>query len=345
MPKTISSKTPNNSPKHLFTEICSIIEDTKNKVATHINSTITLLYWQIGDHINKQLKQDRKTVYGKEILSSLSLELTSIYGKGYTYSSLTRMSKVADIFDKKIVATMSQQFSWSHFIELAMIEDEVKRKFYLELCNLDKWSVRQLRDKIDKMVFERSLIAKKPENIIKKELSKVKKSQEISSDLVFRDSYILDFLGLKNEHSEKELEKAIIANLQKFILEMGDGFAFLEQQKRISVDGIDYYIDLLFYHRKLKRLVAIDLKLGKFKPEYKGQMELYLRFLQKHEKQKDEGDPIGLLLCSEGNSEHVELLMLDSSDIKVAQYLLKFPSIEWFIKKLEKAIKLAKELR
>ena len=345
MPKTIPSKTTNNNSKDLFTEICFIIEGAKHKVATHINATITLLYWQIGDHINKQLKQDRKTSYGKEILSSLSAELTSIYGKGYAYSSLTRMSKVADIFDKKIIATLSQQFSWSHFIELAMIDDEIKRKFYLELCNLDKWSVRQLREKIDKMVFERSLIAKKPENIIKKELSKVKNLGEVSSDLVFRDSYVLDFLGLKNEHSEKELEKAIIANLQKFILEMGDGFAFLEQQKRISIDGTDYYIDLLFYHRKLKRLVAIDLKLGKFKPEYKGQMELYLRFLQKHEKQKDENDPIGLLLCSEGNSEHVELLMLDSTDIKVAQYLLKFPSKEWFIKKLEKAIKMAKELR
>lgn len=345
MPKSLPSKTLNNNQKLLLSEIRSIIEDTKRKVATHINATITLLYWQIGDHINKQLKQDRKTAYGKEILLSLSKELTSIYGKGYAYSALTRMSKVADIFDKKIIATLSQQLSWSHFIELAMIDDAVKRKFYLELCNLDKWSVRQLREKIDKMVFERSLIAKKPENIIKKELSKVKKSQELSSDLVFRDSYVLDFLGLKNEHSEKELEKAIIANLQKFILEMGDGFAFLEQQKRISVDGIDYYIDLLFYHRKLKRLVAIDLKLGKFKPEYKGQMELYLRFLQKYDKQKDENDPIGLLLCSEGNTEHVELLMLDSSDIKVAQYLLKFPSKEWFIKKLEKAIKLAKELK
>ena len=342
MKKSLIAANSSNSTEPLLNELCSLIEEARNAVAIHVNSALTLLYWQIGSHINSHLKKSSRAEYGQEILASLSLELTAIYGKGYSYSALTRMSKIAAMFGKKIVATVSQQFSWSHFVELSSVEDELKRNFYLQLCKLERWSVRELRNQIDKMLFERSAIAKQPKNLIKQELTKLQQSQTTSPDLVFRNSYVLDFLGLDVGHSEVELEQAIIRNLEEFILEIGSGFAFLERQKRISIDQTDYYLDLLFYHRKLKRLVAIDLKLGRFKPEYKAQMELYLRWLQQNEKQKDENDPIGLLLCSEGNSDHIELMMLDSSNIRVAQYLTELPPKKWFEQKLEKAIKLAK---
>jgi predicted nuclease of restriction endonuclease-like (RecB) superfamily len=193
------------------------------------------------------------------------------------------------------------------------------------------------------MLYERTAVSRKPEAEIAEELAGLRETNQLSPDLVFRDTYVLDFLGLAAPYNEATLEQAIVGRVQEFILEMGQGFSFLERQKRISVDDTDYYLDLLFYHRKLRRLVAIDLKIGKFKPEYKGQMELYLRWLDRHDRQEGELPPIGLLLCSEGNTEHIELLLLDQpSDIRVAHYLTELPSKEWFQQKLHRAIELAR---
>jgi predicted nuclease of restriction endonuclease-like (RecB) superfamily len=205
-----------------------------------------------------------------------------------------------------------------------------------------RWKTRDLSDQMDKMLFERTALAKKPEEQIREVLAELEENNILDPDLVFKSSYFLDFLSLQNTYSEKNLEDALITHLQQFIQELGNGFAFLERQKCIMIDGEDYHLDLLFYHRKLKRLVAIDLKLGKFKPQYKAQMELYLRWLERNEMEEGEQKPIGLLLCSEGNTEHIELLMLDESEIKVAQYLTELPSKEWFTEKLHRAIEIAK---
>jgi len=238
--------------------------------------------------------------------------------------------------EAEIVATLSRQLTWSHFIELAEVSDPTKRLFYQQMSILYHWSVRQLRDQEDKMVYERSLIAAKPEDEQVKVLTTVADG-DITPDVILKSSYVVDFLGLKRGFSEEELEK--------FIMELGQDFAFLERQKKIPVDSIDYKLDLLFYHRRLHRLLAIDLKLGKFKPEYKGQMELYLKYLKKYEMQPGEEEPIGLLLCSEGNTEHIELLMLDEQNIKVAQYLTVLPEKQWFIDKMNRSIMIAKELQ
>ncbi len=324
----------------LFNEISKIIEQTKGKVAIYLNAQITLLYWNIGNYILKELKEKDLITYGKNILATLSQELTRKYGKGFTYTALTRMMKVAKNFTKENIATMSQLLSWSHLIELSYIDDDLKRTFYTQMAVAEKWSVRNLRKQIDAMLFERTAIAKQPEKIIQQNLNKLVQNKALHPDLVFKNTYILDFLNLPADYSEKDLENALLKNLEQFIMELGNGFAFLERQKRIPVDSIDYYLDLLFYHRKLKRLVAIDLKLGKYKPEYKAQMELYLRWLEKYEMQENEEKPIGLLLCSEGNTEHIELLLLDEDKIKVARYLTELPSKEWFIDKLHKALEL-----
>ena len=322
--------------------IRQIIESARKRVAIYVNAETTQLYWEIGRYINNELLIDNRAQYGSKILATVSQELTQQFGKGYTYTALTRMSKVAKMINGPIVATLSQQLSWSHLIELSGIEDDVKREFFIQLCIADNWGIRQLRDKIDGMLFERSAIASRPEEVIKNELQKLKDNNEMSPELVFKSTYVLDFLNLPGRYSESDLEQALVDNLQAFILELGVGFAFVERQKRISIDTIDYHLDLLFYHRKLKRLVAIDLKLGKFKPKHKAQMELYLRWLQKHEMQPGEDVPIGLLLCSEGNTEHIELLMLDQQEIKVAQYLTELPSKQWFADKLRLAMELAK---
>lgn len=333
-------KTDKDNPI-LFNGIKQLIHNSAQQAAVYLNQATNNLYWSIGHYILEELKHEVYSGYGKQTLATLSQQLTKTFGKGYSYSALTRMVKVADNYPKEMFATLSQTLSWSHFIELVAIEDSTQRLFYQQMCVLEHWSVRTLRIKQDEMLYERTAISKQPEDVILNSLEKVK--QDLSPDLVFKNSYILDFLGLNGNYSEKDLENAIILQLEQFILELGQGFAFLERQKRISIDSTDYYLDLLFYHRKLNRLIAIDLKLGKFKPAYKAQMELYLRYLQKHEQQANEQTPIGLLLCSEGNTEHIELLLLGEENIKVAQYLTALPDKKWFTDKLQKAIQLAQE--
>jgi predicted nuclease of restriction endonuclease-like (RecB) superfamily len=236
-----------------------------------------------------------------------------------------------------------RQLSWTHFTLLIPLKQPLQREFYTEMCRIEKWSVRTLRDKIDSMLYERTAISKKPSKLIKQELKQLRAEDKLTPDLVFRDPYFLDFLGLKNTYDEKSLEDAILRELERFILELGQGFTFVERQKRMIIDGEDFKLDLLFYHRRLKRLVAIDLKMGKFKAGYKSQMELYLRWLEKNEMQAGEKKPIGLILCAEGNKEQVELLELGKAGIKIAEYMTELPDKKLLQKKLHQAIALSKK--
>ena len=236
---------------------------------------------------------------------------------------------------------MIRQLSWSHLKILIPIEDPLKRMFYIEMCKIEKWSVRTFRERINSMLYERTAISKKPEETIKHELELLKNTQQITPDLVFRDPYFLDFLGLKDTYSEKDLESAIVAELQRFITELGSDFAFMARQKRLMIDSKDYYIDLLFYHRRLKCLIAIDLKIGEFDAAHKGEMELYLAYLEKHEAMEGENPPIGLILCTGKSPEHIELMQLHKSNIKVADYFSILPSKEILLDRLHKAIAIA----
>ena len=323
----------------------SIIDQSKRTIAVYLNSEVSMTYWKIGKYIAGELDAVGEEKYGSKIVATLSHQLTERFGKGYTRTAIIRMVKVAREYpDEKIAATLSHQLTWSHFVELISISEQAKRLFYQQMSILYHWSVRQLREQEDKMVYERSLIAAKPEDEQVKVLTTVTDG-DITPDVILKSSYVVDFLGLNRGFSEEELEDAVVEQLEKFIMELGQDFAFLERQKKIPVDSIDYKLDLLFYHRRLHRLLAIDLKLGKFKPEYKGQMELYLKYLKKYEMQPGEEEPIGLLLCSEGNTEHIELLMLDEQNIKVAQYLTVLPEKQWFIDKMNRSIMIARELQ
>lgn len=242
-----------------------------------------------------------------------------------------------------IVSAVQRQLGWTQIKTIMYLKDPLQREFYMEMCILEKWSTRRLQEKIDSMLYERTAISKKPKQLIKKEIKELRESDKLTPDLVFRDPYFLNFLGLKNTFSEKNLEDAILSELESFILELGQGFSFVERQKRMVIDGEDFKLDLLFYHRKLKRLVAIDLKLGKFKAAYKGQMELYLRLLEKNEMQAGEHTPIGLILCAEGNKEQIELLQLSKAGIKVAEYLTELPSKKLLQQKLHQAIEISKK--
>jgi predicted nuclease of restriction endonuclease-like (RecB) superfamily len=339
-PKTI---VPASFLKKLSGQIVNIIEQNRHNALLAVNTHLTAMYWQTGKALNDAIISSR-AAYGEQILATLSQELTERYGKGYTMSALSRMQKFQRLFpDQEILATLSQELSWSHFIELINLKDELQRDFYLRLTLHERWSVRRMRERINSMLFERTAISKKPGNLIKSELKQWKEKGELTNDLVFRNDYLFDFLGLKNVYTENELETAILIELQNFIVELGTDFAFLARQKRIIVGGEDYRIDLLFYHRSLKRLVAIDLKLGKFKPDFKSQMELYLRWLEKYEMKDGEELPIGLILCTDAEQELIELLMLNDTSIKVARYLTQLPSKKLLQEKLHTAIEIAKK--
>ena len=327
----------------LFKEISRLIEQSKRQLAVTVNSAISELYWNIGKTISRDILQNKRAEYGKQIIANLSKKLTEQYGRGWSEKQLRHCLYFVEIFpDYKIVSTLWRELTWSHIKELIYIDDKLKRDFYIEICKLERWSVRTLRERIDSMLYERTAISQKPEETIKDELKQLKDKEIINPDLIFRDPYFLDFLGLSDKYSERDLESAILTELQNFIIELGMDFAFLARQKRITIDNTDYYIDLLFYHRKLRRLVAIELKLGKFNAEYKGQMELYLRWLEKYEMSDGEEKPIGLILCASKNEEHIELLQLDKSNIRVAEYLIKLPDLKILEKKLKQSIERAR---
>jgi len=327
----------------LFHEIRSLIEAARSNVVVAVNAELTTLYWNIGKRINSEILQHRRAEYGSEIVKRLSDDLTMEYGKGWGEKHLRHCIRFSEIFaDKEIVYTLCRQFSWSHIRLFMYIDDQLKRDFYIEISRIEKWSVRILQERINSMLFERTAITRMPEETIANDLKALKEQGKVSADLVFRDPYFLDFLGLSDRYSERDLESAILVELQRFIIELGQDFAFLARQKRITVDNRDYYIDLLFYHRRLKCLVAIDLKIGEFEAAFKGQMELYLRYLEKYEMVEGENTPIGLILCAGKNEEHVELLQLHKSNIRVADYLTQLPSKEILRTKLHKAIEIAR---
>lgn len=334
----------NDKDKSLFLDIKNIIDSAKKDLAVQVNSTMSALYWEIGNRINQDLLKEKRAEYGKQIVSQLAKQLQTEYGSNsFSEKNLRRMMQFASVFpDRKIVATLLRQFSWSHFTLFIPIQDELKRSFYMEMCRLENWSVRTLREKIDGMLYERTAISKKSEETIKNELASLKDSDKLTPDLVFKDPYFLDFLGLHDSYSEKDLENAILSEMEKFICEMGTDFGFMARQKRITIDNEDYYIDLLFSHRRLHCLVVVELKLGEFKATYKGQMELYLRWLEKNDHVEGENPPIGLILCAGKNSEHVELMHLEESNIRVAEYLTKLPDQKLLEQKLNQAVEFAR---
>lgn len=281
----------------------------------------------------------RRSIYGKQVVATVARQLTLVYGRGWSETLLRYCLRAAQMFSgPQIQHTLCAELSWSHIKLLIALDDPLKRAFYSEMCRLEHWSVRPLKERIQSMPYERTAISKKPGKTIAGDLKKLRDDGELSPELAFRDPYILDFPGLSDSYSERELESAILAELQHFIIELGTDFAFLARQKRITLDMRDYYIDLLFYHRRLKRLVAIDLKLGEFEAAYKGQMELYLRWLEKYEKVDGENSPIGLILCTGKNQQHIELMELDKSNIRVADYLTSLPPKEVLEAKLKQSI-------
>ena len=331
-------------PASLIGDLRQIIEQARNRVAFTVNSELTMMYWHIGERINREVLDNQRADYGKQIVAQVARQLQEEYGtKGFDEKNIRRMMQFAQSFpDYQIVAPLSRQLSWSHFMEVFPVKDPLAREFYVTLAASERWGRNRLRKEIDGMLYERTAISGKPDVLIKQELSQLRDDNVLSPDLVFKSPYFLEFTGLKGMYSEKSLEDSLIAHLELFIIELGNGFSFVARQKRMIIDGEDFYLDLLFYHRRLHRLIAIDLKLGRFKAQYKGQMELYLRWLEQYEMEEGEETPLGLLLCTEGGEEQIELLQLDKAGIKVAQYMTELPPREVLIHQIQKSLEAAK---
>lgn len=322
-----------SSEQSLFNELSLLIEQGQFQVATQVNSALTMLFWHIGYRINQSILQNKRADYGKQIVVTLSRQLTEKYGRNFEEKNLRRMLQFAEQFtDEQIVGTLSRQLSWSHILVLLPLKNVEAKIFYANSVAKAGLGVRELRKKISGKEFERTAIAN---------LQNTSSHPAIHNN--FKDPYFLDFLGLQNTYLEKDLEESILRELEAFILELGKGFAFIERQKRMIIDGEDFHLDLLFYHRNLRRLVAIELKLGKFEAKHKGQMELYLKWLDRHEKKEGELPPVGLILCAESSREQIELLEMHKDGIMVAEYWTELPPRKELEKKIHNILIEAKE--
>jgi predicted nuclease of restriction endonuclease-like (RecB) superfamily len=336
MSKSNKQTVPNNlaaTEDQLVQELSQLIEQSRQQAVIQVNSGLTLLFWHVGSRIRQHTLQHNRAAYGRQIVVTVSRQLESTYGRNFEEKNLRRMIQFAlDFDDYSIVVTLSRQLSWSHFITLLPLKTVEARLFYAAQAAQEGLGIRALRKSIENKAFERTQIAG---------IQASRPGSTLPGN--FKDPYFLDFLNLAAGYLESDLENAILVKLEKFILEIGKGFAFVERQKRMIIDEEDFYLDLLFYHRKLKRLVAVDLKLGKFQAKHKGQMELYLKWLDKYEKQEDENTPIGLILCAESSREQVELLEMHKDGIMVAEYWTELPPKKELERKLHNYLMEAKE--
>lgn len=331
--KIIKMSIEKSENKNLLNELISLIERTKTQVISNVNSSLTLLFWHIGNRILTHNLQNKRAEYGKQNVVTVSRELVEKFGRNYEEKNLWRMIQFTEKYpDIEKVVTLSRHLSWSHFLVLIPLKDQNARDFYGNFAYKNLIGVRELRKQIAQKIFERTENA----NI------QIYNSKIIEKG-IFKDPYFLDFLELKDGYLENDLESAILKELELFILELGNGFTFVERQKRMIIDGDDFNLDLLFYHRKLKRLVTIELKIDKFRPKHKGQMELYLKWLNKYEKQEGEESPIGLILCAVTSKEQIELLEMHKDGILVAEYWTELPPKKLLEAKLHETLILARE--
>lgn len=306
-------------PTNLHAELRTLIASSRQRLAGAVNAELTRLYWAVGQRLSNEVLGGERAQYGSQLLEQLGQQLSQEFGRGFEARNLRRMVKFAQAFPSaEIVSTLSTKLSWSHLVAIVALKAPDAQQFYARQAAQDGWSVRELAKQIDRKAFERSVIAHANAGF-----PATDERQMVGT--VFKDPYFLDFLGLRQGHDEADLEAAILRQLEAFILELGRGFAFVERQKRMVIDGEDFYLDLLFYHRRLRRLVAIELKLGRFRAAHKGQMELYLKWLNQHERQSGEEAPIGLILCAESSREQVELLEMHKDGITVAEYWTELP--------------------
>lgn len=321
----------------LIEKIENTYQSAKSKIISVVNTEMLFAYWQIGkDIIEFEQGGKVKAEYGKQLLIDLSKDLSFQHGKGFSRSNLQYMRLL--YFHYPICQTLSGKLTWSHYIELVSIDDNLAREFYEKQAITENWTIRELRRQKKTGLFHRIAIGKDKERIL--ELSK--KGQIIQSEEDFiKNPHVFEFMNFPEnyEYTENDIEKAIINNLQHFLLELGKGFAFIGRQQRITLNNRHYFVDLVFYHVKLKCYVLIDLKIGEVVHEHIGQMKLYLGYFEKEVNDVADNEPIGLILSEEKDDIMVEYAMLkDTSKLIVSKYQLYLPDLEELKNKVREII-------
>ena len=290
----------------LFGDVASLIEGARTRAAVAVNSELVMLYWNVGKRVHEEVLGGERAAYGQQVIKSLAAKLTERYGRGWSKPNLLKMVQFAVEYpDNSIVSPLARQLSWTNITELLTIPEQQKRDFYLAFCAHERWSKRILRAKVAGKLYERTIVARGSADGLEVDLAALTTTGIVEPSLAFRDPYVLDFLGLPSEHSEAELERAILDEMQQFLLELGVGFAFVERQKRMTVDGHDYRLDLLLYHITMRCCVALQLKTRPLEPGDYGQMMLYLRWLDAHQRHEGDSAPIGLIMCTQKVPEQV----------------------------------------
>ena len=308
--------------ERLFADVSRLVSGARERVTQTVNQELTLLHWQVGARVRSEILNYTRAEYGERVIASLAERLTNDFGRGWSRRKLFKLVAFAEAYpDPQIVQTLSAQLTWSHFDVLLGTHDDNERRLYTTLCRRNHWTVRQLREQIRTQLHSRLASGEPDDDEILERLDSLPTGVGATVESTFKDPYVLDFLNLPMRHSESQLESAILDELERFLVELGGEFCFVARQKRMRVGRSTYALDLLFYHRGIQRLVAIDLKLGSLAPEHKGQMELYLRWLDREMRLPHEDKPIGLILCTGSDPSLIELLSMNSDDIHVSTYL------------------------
>lgn len=318
----------------MISDIEALVNTSKNELAASINKVMTVTYWSIGKYI-VEFEQDgnAKAEYGKNLLSTISKELTLRLGKGYSRPNLNNMRKFYLKYSN--CQTVSDKLSWSHICELIKIDDELERSFYEKECVVENWNVRTLRRQMDSALFLRLASSRDKEGILKLAQNGIECQ---SPEDIVKSTYTLEFLDIpeQEKYSENDLEQKIIDNLQKFLLELGKGFTFVKRQYPLTINNVHYHVDLVFYHRILKCFVLIDLKKNSVQHEDIGQMNMYMGYFAIEENMPDDNPPIGIILSKNKDELLVEYTTYGmDSNLFVSKYELYLPNR----KELEKLVK------
>ena len=330
--------TPSSS---MILEIRELLENSRKDVAQQVNTQLLTTYWNIGRIIVEYEQQNQvRADYGKQTLKELSKELTQEFGKGFSRSNLQNMRAFYLAYEK--CQTVSGKLSWSHYCELLSISDDNKRSFYEKEAVNSGWSVRELKRQIGSSLYERLLLSDGDANK-EKVLSLAQNGIEISqpSDII-RDPYVFEFLGVPENKPmlESDLEKALVAQIEKFLLELGRGFMFVGTQQRVTLNNTHYYVDMVFYNKILRAYVLIELKTKKLTPEAAGQLNMYLNYYAAEVNDPDDNPPIGIILCTEKDSIAAEYALGGlSNNIFASRYVLYMPNKEQLIAQVEAVLK------
>jgi predicted nuclease of restriction endonuclease-like (RecB) superfamily len=324
----------------MIDQIKTLLENARQKVAVEVNTTLLTTYWQIGKIIvENEQKHSDNAEYKKQTMRQLSKVLTNEYGKGFSRSNLYNMRLL--YLTHKSVQTLSGRLSWSHYSELLMISDESKRSFYEKECVNAHWSVRELKRQIDSCLFERLLLSNGDVNR-EKVLSLALNGNEIAKpEDIIRDPYVFEFLGIPEDKPflESNLEEALVAQIEKFLLELGRGFMFVGTQQRVTFNNHHYYVDMVFYNKILHSYVLVELKTTKLMPEAAGQLNMYLNYYANEVNDKDDNPPVGIILCTDkGNCDMQYVLGGLTNQIFASKYVLQMPRKEQLIAQIEKVV-------